>query len=165
MELSTIREVPSCSDTRWFPRILWSSKLQYRIHKSSPPVPILSQNNPVHTTPFYLSKIVLILSIYPCLGLRSGLYPSGFPTNSLYAFLLSPVHLTCPTHLIFLSLIILIILREEYKSRSTFVMKFSSPSSLLISLRFKYPPELLVLTLSLCSSLNGRDQVNFKTKY
>jgi hypothetical protein len=56
-----------------------------------------------------------MLSIHLRLGLPSGLFPSGFPTNNLYPFLFSPIRATCPTHLILLHLIILIILGEEYK--------------------------------------------------
>jgi hypothetical protein len=40
-----------------FSGILLNRKLNYRVHKSPPPVPILSQTNPVRTSPFYLSKI------------------------------------------------------------------------------------------------------------
>jgi hypothetical protein len=38
MELSTTREIPSFLDTRYLPSSLRNQKVQYRIHKSSPPV-------------------------------------------------------------------------------------------------------------------------------
>ena len=59
---------------------------------------------------------VLILSSHLSLGLPSGLFPSGFPIKTQYAYLLSPIRATCPAHLILLDLITRKIFGEEYKS-------------------------------------------------
>jgi hypothetical protein len=73
------------------------------------PHPKLYQSN---TIPFYLSSI-LISSTHLRLGLPSGLFPPGFPTNILYAFRFSPIRATCPAHLILLDVIILIIPKDS----------------------------------------------------
>jgi hypothetical protein len=65
-----------------------------------------------------------MLSIHLRLGLPSGLFPSGFLTSNQYTFLFSLFRATCPTRLIALYLIILIILEEEYKSRSSSLCSF-----------------------------------------
>jgi hypothetical protein len=113
MELSPSWEAVNRAATQEIPSILLNPKINYRVHKSPPLVPILSHINPIHTIPSYLSN--LILSTHLRQGLPSGLLPSGFSTNILYAIVFSPIRATWPTHLILLDFIVLIIIGEEYK--------------------------------------------------
>ena len=79
------------------------------------------QSIPSHSTS---SKSISILSSHLCLGLLGGLFPSGFPTKTLYTPLLSPVCAICPSYLILLYLI----------ARKTFGDQCRSLSSSLCSL-------------------------------
>jgi len=69
-------------------------------------------------------RSVMILSSHLRLNPPSGLFSSDFPTKTMYASLLSPIHTTCPAHLILFDLITRIISGEEYKSLSSSLFNF-----------------------------------------
>jgi hypothetical protein len=100
MEQSPFSEANSHSASQQIPRPVWKPKVHYRVHKSPPLIPIRSQMHPVHAFPSYIPKIHtnVISNLY--LGLPTRLL-SGFPNQILYAFLISPMHVTCTAHLVF----------------------------------------------------------------
>ena len=87
------------------PRILLNPKVHYCIYKCPPHLSLSwassIQSIALHPTSW---RSILLLFSHLRLGLRSGLFPSGFPTKTLYTLLLSPIRATCPAHLILLDL-------------------------------------------------------------
>jgi len=86
------------SASQEFPLILRNPKVNYRIYKCPPPVPILSQVKPLRAPTSHFLEIHLILSSLLRLVLPSSLFPSDSPTKSLHTTLLYPTRATCPAY-------------------------------------------------------------------
>jgi hypothetical protein len=54
---SNFWEAKCCSSGQATPRILWNSKIYYRVHNSPPLVLVLRQMNPAHVLLYYFFKI------------------------------------------------------------------------------------------------------------
>jgi hypothetical protein len=82
--------------------------------------------NPVHNLPSYFPKSHSNITYNPRLCLLSGLFPSGFPTETQYAFLNS-ICAIWTAHLIFLDFITLTTFGEAYKLRSSSFCRLLQP--------------------------------------
>jgi hypothetical protein len=134
-------------------------KVYYGVHNSPPLVPILSQMHLVHTLP--ISQISIQLSFHLLLGLLIGLFFSAFPTKILYKFLVCPMRITCPVHVIALALITLILSGEVFKLwSSSFRSLLQPPTTSSLLDQNILLSTLFANTFILCYSLSLRHKVS-----
>jgi len=143
-----MEEIPSWEANRYsagqIPHTLWNPKFHYLFHTCPPPVPILSQLDPVNAPTSHFRKISLniILPSRPGfakwpLSLRVS-YQNPVYTCSL------PIRATGPVHLILLDKITRTTFGEQYRSLNSSLCNFSTPCY-LVPLRSKYSPQHPIL--------------------
>jgi len=113
------------------------------------------QSMPSHPTS---GRSIFILTSHLCLCLPSGPLPLGFPAKTVYSPLLTPMRVTCLTHLVILYFITHIISGEEWRSLSSSLCSYihSRNTSFLLGQNI-FLITLFSNTLSLRSSLNVSD--------
>ena len=151
MEHRPAWESSSFSSSREIYDILWNAKVYYCIHKSPPPVPVLSQTTPY---PHPISwRAILILSLPLLLGLPSDSSLRFTHQNTVYT---SSYPLKChlppppshPGHLV-LDVITIMIIGKECKSWSSLTVQSSPVFCILLPLRPKCLPQHAILSMLL----------------
>ena len=155
----------SFSASQEIPRILWTLRVRYSIHKKPPAVLILSQINPVPAPHPTTWRSISILAFHQCLGLPSCLCSSTFSHQTLYAPLTHTCCMNIPPHSSSVDHPNSIWWRVQIKSSSLHSFLHSPVTSSLLG------PNILLSalfsnSLRLIFSLNVRDPIShpYKTK-
>jgi hypothetical protein len=99
MDHSPYSETNNSSASQNLPHILWNIKVHYRVHKSLPLVPTLSQINSIQTLPWYVlniySNIISHLHLSSKLSLTFRLIHQN---HALISFLHHTCNMPSPSH-------------------------------------------------------------------
>ena len=140
--LQLIKKFPAFNRTRRFITALTS--VRYLSLSWASPI----QSIYPHTTSW---RSILILSTHLRLGLPSGLFPSGFPTKTLYTPLSSPICATCPAHLIILIHVhMLYISIHIFCYSHTIVSELTEPWTSVNCMIISLDGDLVILTMPFC---------------
>jgi hypothetical protein len=121
------------------------------VHERQPSVPVLSQMNPAHILQLF-PKHPFSYSVFRVVSFLR------LPTNILCLFLISPMRTSCPTHLILIDCIVLILIWWKVQIMELLIMQFSPVSYHFIPLRLNILfNTLLSNTPNLCSSVDVRN--------
>ena len=124
MEQSPSWEANRFADSEEIPHILWNPKVHFHIHKCPPPVPILSQLDPVHTPTSHFLKVYLNIILPSAPESLPWFLTLRFPhRNPVHASPL-PIRAISRAHLILLDFITHKILCGQYRPLSPSLCSF-----------------------------------------